>query len=67
MNSDTFSENKVVAALLTVALAKSQSRASSEEILGDYRKFLSELSPKQPTTPHELDKPGRKFRGVKKE
>ena len=61
MNSNTFSENKVVAALLTVALAKSQPRASSEKILGDYRKFLSELSSKQPATQFELDKPGRKF------
>ena len=62
MNSSTFSENKIIAALLTVALARSQPRASSEEILGDYRKFLSELSPKQPASPYEPDKPGRKFR-----
>ena len=55
MGFSTFSENKIVAALLTVALAQSQSRASSGEILGDYRKFLSELSPKQPATPLELD------------
>lgn len=62
MNSNTFSENKLVAALLTVTPAKSRPCASSERILGDYRKFLSELSPEQPVTLYELDKPGRKTR-----
>jgi hypothetical protein len=62
MNPNTLSENKVVAALLTVALAKSQPPTSSEEVLSNYRKFLSELSPTQPPTPYEPDKPGRIFR-----
>jgi hypothetical protein len=62
MNANTFSENKIVAALLTVALAKSEPPASSEVVLSNYRKFLSELSPTQPPTPYEPDKPGRTFR-----
>jgi hypothetical protein len=62
MISNTLSENKVVAALLTVALAKSQQPTSSEEVLSNYRKFLSELSPTQPPTPYEPDTPGRKMR-----
>ncbi len=47
MNPSTISENKIVAALLTVALASSQPTSSPEVILTNYRKFLSELSPKQ--------------------
>jgi hypothetical protein len=54
-------ENKIVAALLTVALASSQPTSSSEEILSSYRKFLSELSPKPLETPLKTPK-GRKFR-----
>jgi hypothetical protein len=62
MNLNTLSENKIVAAILTVALAKSHPPSSVEETLDNYRKILSELSPKLPVTPHEPKKPGRKFR-----
>ena len=62
MYSNMHSENKVIAALLTVALAKSKPSSSSTEILAHYNKFLSELSPKIAATTHESDKPRRKFR-----
>jgi hypothetical protein len=61
MNPSAIDDKKIVAALLTVALASSKSGSTPEDILASYRKFLSELSPKQPATPYELDKPGRKF------
>jgi hypothetical protein len=62
MYSNVHSENKVIAALLTVALAKSKPSTSAEEILADYKKFLSELSPNNPVTVVESDQPRRKIR-----
>jgi hypothetical protein len=62
MYPNMHSENKVIAALLTVALAKSKPSSSSAEILADYNKFLSELSPKIAATMYETDKPRRKPR-----
>jgi N-glycosylase/DNA lyase len=62
MNSNTIDENKIVAALLTVALASSQPTSSPEDILSNYGKFLSELSPKQKEIPAVQEHTGRKFR-----
>ena len=54
--------NKIVAALLTVALASSQPTSPPEEILSRYRKFLSQLSRKTLEPPLKPAKEGRKFR-----
>lgn len=62
MYSNVHSENKVIAALLTVALAASKPSSSSKEILADYKKFLTELSPNIPAKPNESDKLKRKIR-----
>jgi hypothetical protein len=62
LNPNTINENKIVAALLTVALASSQPTHSPEDVLSRYRKFLSELTPKQKEIETVPPHTGRKFR-----
>lgn len=50
MNQSTFDVNKVVAAILTAALASAKSGSTPEDLIGGYRTYLSELLPKQQET-----------------
>jgi hypothetical protein len=61
MNPSTIDDKKIVAALLTVALASSKSGFTPMDILASYRKFLSELSPKPQGISPVQEPRGRKF------
>ena len=47
MSSNIIGEDKVVAAILTVAWASSKPAASIEDILAMYKKVVTEVRPKQ--------------------
>lgn len=47
MSSNIIGEDKVVAAILTVAWASSKPSASIDDILAMYKKVFSEVRPKQ--------------------